>query len=157
MGQLARHHLGEGHAVGSWGNALMIVWRQGPAEPAVAGVRRAAEDLLARYPAGIGVLGLSGDVGLASAAERQQLGRVLADGGQRLLGLASVIEGSHPTCHLLHSINQVSRQPCPMRAFATVDEGVTWLAPLLGVVDGKRPSMLELRRAVEQLRRSGPN
>jgi hypothetical protein len=157
MERLAHHRLDATHAVGSWANALLIVWRHGPTEAALSGVRDSAEELLVRYPRGIGVLGLSGDVPLVSAAERQRLGRLLDDRGERLLGLASIIEGSHPTCSLLHTINQVSRQPCPMRAFATLDAGVSWLAPLLGPVDGARPTIIGLRHAAEELRRSLPN
>jgi hypothetical protein len=124
-------------------NALIVVWRESDSLDAIA---QKAEKLAANNPRGIGVLGISrGAVPLEGAAERQRLARKLDERGVRLLGLASVIEGDGIR-EVMHRINLVTENPCPLAVFGTVDEAVAWLALRLGNV-----SPGDLRKAVANL------
>jgi hypothetical protein len=138
-------------ALGSCGNALIVVWRDAPTPPALERIRLAVSRLLEEFPAGIGLLGVSGALPLSCADDRQRLSPLLNEVGARVLGLASVIEGSEPTRNLVASINMVVRHPCPLRVFSNIDEGAAWLAPLLGKAAGRAASAL--RHAAEGLRR----
>jgi hypothetical protein len=139
------------HALGTCSNALIVVWQAAPTREVLDGVRLVTDRLLRRYPAGIGVIGVSGELPLPHACDRQRLGALLQERGDRLLGLASIIEGSEPTRSLMASINLVVKNPCPLRIFSNVDEGVAWLAPLLR--QGQPPPSVALRHAVERLKR----
>jgi len=143
------HSVDEVLALGSRDNALIVIWRGAPNCRALDGVRRSAEALLEKFPGGIGILGVSGEMPLDCADDRQRLAPLLGDLGRRMLGMASVIEGSDRMRSVMSCINLVMRQHCPLRIFSTVDEGVGWLAPLLGKTVGPAP----LRHAVERLRR----
>jgi hypothetical protein len=140
------------HAIGSCDNALVIVWRDLPDAHAVERVGRAAEALLREHPAGIGILGVSGSLPLACADDRRRLGPLLEPLGRRLLGLASIIEGSERIREVMVSLNAVLRHPCPFEVFSAVDDGAVWLAPLLRQgFPGARAAAL--RHTVEALRR----
>jgi hypothetical protein len=140
------------HAMASCDNALIIHWRAAPEGHTVDGVRRAAEALLHEFPDGIGIVGVSGPMPLACADDRCRLAPLLESLGDRLLGLASVIEGGEILFRVINSVNLVVRHPCPLRVFSTVDDGVAWLAPRLDRgFPGRRAAAL--RHAVEGLRR----
>ncbi len=158
MGELARHEIDRAHAVGSLWNLLIVIWQATPTALALEGLSRVAEELLMRFPKGIGVVAVaSAELPLLAAAERQQGGRLLADHGPRLLGLATVIEGHSVVAGtargVLTAINMVRKQPCPLKIMGTIDEAAAWMAPLLD--DGKqhRPTSSTLRHAIEGLRR----
>jgi hypothetical protein len=142
-------------SVGSHENALVILWRDVPDARALDGVGRAAEALLRDFPGGIGILGVSGPLPLASADDRRRLAPLLGALGNRLLGMASIIEGSERVRDVMTSLNLVMRHPCPLKVFATVDEGVAWLAPLLRLrrTGFPGPRAAALRHTVEGLRR----
>ena len=157
MSRLVRHGTDGGLALGSCANALIVIWRALPDRARLQCVRSAAEGLLEKFPCGIGVLGVSGELPLPDADDRQRLAPLLHEVGDRMLGLASVIEGDGHVASVMASINLVKRHPCPLRVFGTVDEGVAWLAPLLGkpvpVRHSDRPAAIALRHAVVGLRR----
>jgi hypothetical protein len=148
MHRLVRHGADGAHALGSCGNALIVIWRAQPDGVTLRHVGGAAERLLDRFPRGIGVLGVSRQMPLSDADDRGRLAPLLQVVGDRMLGLASVLEGDGHTVSVMACINQVKRHPCPLKVFGTVDEGVAWLAPLLG-----RPPAIALRHAVAALRR----
>jgi len=140
------------HAIGSCDNALVIVWRHLPDGDAIERVGRAAEALLREHPTGIGILGVSGSLPLACADDRRRLAPLFDALGRRLLGLASIIEGSERIREVMVSLNAVLRHPCPFQVFSAVDDGAAWLAPLLRQ-GFPGASSAALRHAVEELRR----
>jgi hypothetical protein len=154
MRELAHHGLDQTHVVGSLWNLLIVVWEGAATDGAVESVDRAAQRLLDTFPSGIGILGVAEGLDLR-ANERHQCKPLVERHGARLIGQASVIEGNGFAAvtarSVLSTINLVLRHPCPRRIFSTVDEGVSWLWPMLGRFDGK-PTMATVRHAVEGLR-----
>src|SRR5438309_10250829 len=108
-------HVDEVHALASCDNALIVVWRGVPECRTVDGVGRAAERLLEQFPGGIGILGVSGELPLACADDRQRLAPLLERLGSRLLGLATVIEGSELMLRVMVTMNLVMRHLCPLK------------------------------------------
>lgn len=152
-------HVGRDCSVGAWRNALVVVFRSVVPAAALEVVLQSARGLFERHAQGIGVLGVAPADHSLGEDDKAKCEDVLFDAfGSRLLCVASVVEGGSYLAgckrDVMSALSSVARQPCPARVFGTVDEAVSWQAPLLGTATCEPMMLAPFRRAVEAVRRN---
>jgi hypothetical protein len=143
--------------VAAWRNALVVVWRRAPSASSIDVAHHHARLLVEQCSGRVGVLCLTqASIPLAGGAERERTCALMESLGDRLVGVATVVEGTGvlagTTRSVMAAINLVARQPCPLGVFSTVDEAVSWQAPLLNSHGGEPVRAAAFRRVVELVR-----
>jgi hypothetical protein len=144
------------HAVGSWGNLLIIVWR---GVTHIVALERATEylaALIAAHPEGIGLLQVAEMTAPPpDGAVRQGVARMLASGRGHVTSSSLVYSGTGfwmaAARAFVTGLTMLSRPGFPHEVFATVDEAAQWHSRLLPRADERFMGQLEIAHATEEL------
>ena len=125
------------HCAASWGNLYINIWTGRTTLSAAQQIGTTVAELLARHPEGVAIWGVSRPDAqtLPDPEVRELLARMLHEHGQKLLGVASSIEGSGFVAAAkrtaMASISLFARQPAPLKITANPGEAAQWLVPRL--------------------------
>jgi hypothetical protein len=154
------------HAMGTWGNMLIIVWRGITYIPTIERCMVAMSELIAAYPAGIGLLQVAEMTAKPpDGAVRAAVARMLASGRDHVTSSSLVYSGTGfwmAACRaFVTGLTLLSRPGFPHEVFATVDEAANWHARLIPRADGRFTGQREIADATYELtaildRRFGP-
>ncbi|MCA9707654.1 MAG: hypothetical protein KDK70_17525 [Myxococcales bacterium] len=126
----------DGVLVASWRNVVLNVGKGSPSADHIDTVRRLVDDLLSKYPDGIGMMLMVYNASLFPHADgRNRTNELFREVGPRLQGVAAVVEGTGFWASAVRSVitgfTLVSRTKFPLKTFGSVDDASAWLVPLL--------------------------
>jgi len=149
-------HEDEHHLVATWGNLLLLIWKNETRLAAIQGLRDTMQGLAKRQPDGMTLLTvIERGAPLPSSTERRALSDVLRDFSGSVLRSAVLIDADGLRAATVRSVitglTLIARQPYPHRVFGRAAEAAAWLYPTLRF-DGAKPNSLELLGAIDTIR-----
>jgi hypothetical protein len=145
------------HAIGSYRNVVIVLWRGETTLSAVAQLREVLRELIAEYPEGIGLIQVvETSAPPPDAVARKAIARLLAQERGYLKGSALVFEEGGfrmaAVRAIVSGIATLARPGYPHVVFATVLEAADWLVELLPAASGGWAYAGGVVQAVERLR-----
>jgi hypothetical protein len=139
------------HLVATWGELLVIIWREVTTLAGVKAAGGAYEEHAAQRPGGVLLLTIIEEhAALPDARVRRELSQLLASGKGRTKRSALAYEGkgfrAAAVRSVVTSLSQLIGSPYPHRVFATVDQALEFLEPAAP----SRSAMLEGVRTLRQ-------
>jgi hypothetical protein len=138
-----------------WGNVCATCWRERVTLADVEAIVTLSDRLLERYGEGIGTMNLIEEGTRADDDARTAGSTRIRDLGPRLLCTTNIILGGGlwvaGARAITSTINLLSRRPLNSRITSSIEDAVTWQAPLLGRPDGQAVAVSDLHRFADRL------
>jgi hypothetical protein len=130
------------HAVATWANLMVIVWRGQTQPVAVLRAEKALEELMATYTDGVGLLQVAEPTAPPpDGASRAAVAKMLESGRGRITSSSLVYAGTGfymaAARAFVTGLSLLTRAGFPHEVFATVPEAAEWHARLMPRADGR--------------------
>ncbi|MEW5853876.1 MAG: hypothetical protein AB2A00_34195 [Myxococcota bacterium] len=157
MEMLQREDGAESHAIGTWRNLVLSLWRVTPTVEQVEKLRRAVNTALARHPKGMGLVVIAQLPASPPAEDARKSFIALTEEAQSGMKAAAVVaEGKGFGAAVVRSVTTgvvlLARSRVPTRVFAESPEASAWLSDELGRAHAGCGSATELEAAIQALR-----
>lgn len=145
------------HAVGTWNDYFIVIWRNETKMEAVEGMTKLFDEFAGQHPDGVGFVTIvERNAPLPPGSVRDALARFLGQ-ATTIKGSGVVFEGSGFRASAVRSVvtglTMLAKQPFPHKVFATVEQVTTWLVEEINRAMGSSTGADELLDGIRTLRR----
>ncbi len=145
------------HALATWGNVFVIIWRNETTIQGVEAFRAASLQFAKAHPEGIGLLTIIVDKApMPPSKARDRLAAYMRDPNNGIRASGVLFEGSGFRSAAVRSVvtglTIIARQAFPHKVFANINDTADFLAPLLSEACGEDVGSQDIVAAVADIR-----